>query len=61
MNCTHPVLYNHPDGLRCHICGALIADKPATDQPEGREEKPAEAPKTARKRKAKGADRNENH
>ena len=59
MDCTHPVLYNHPDGLRCHICGALIADKPATDQPEGREEKPVETPK--RKRKAKGADGNENH
>lgn len=55
MDCTHPVLYNHPDGLRCHICGALIKAQEDKQQ----EEKPAEAPK--RKRKAKGADGNENH
>lgn len=57
MRCTHPVLYNHPDGLRCQICGTLIEDNPTTDQPEEQEEK--QAPK--RKRKAKGADGNENH
>ena len=53
MNCTHPVLYAHPDGLRCHICGALIVANAAADKPEGQEEKPAEAPKKAVKRKAK--------
>ncbi len=53
MNCTHPVLYNYPDGLRCHICGALIDANAAADKPEGQEEKPAEAPKKAVKRKAK--------
>ena len=57
MNCTHPVLYNHSDGLRCHICGALIKAQEDRQQ----EEKPAEAPKPGRKRKAKGADGNENH
>ena len=56
MNCTHPVLYDHPDGLRCHICGALIAAKPEGDKPEGHEEKPAETPKNGRKRKAKTAE-----
>jgi hypothetical protein len=62
MNCTHPVLYNHPDGLRCHICGALISANDAADKPEGQKEKPAEAQKPGRrKRKAKGADGNENH
>jgi hypothetical protein len=53
MDCTHPVLYNHPDGLRCHICGALIAANAAADKQEGQEEKPAETPKKAVKRKAK--------
>ena len=52
MNCTHPVLYNHPDGLRCHICGALIVEKPADDKPEGQEKKPPEGPKKLAKRKA---------
>jgi hypothetical protein len=42
MDCTHPVLYNHPDGLRCHICGALIAANDAGDKLQGQEEKPAE-------------------
>ena len=53
MDCTHPVLYNHPDGLRCHICGALIADKTAADKPEGQEEKPAETKIKPSKRKGK--------
>jgi hypothetical protein len=53
MNCTHPVLYDHPDGLRCHICGALISANDAADKPEVQEEKPAETPKKAVKRKAK--------
>ena len=53
MNCTHPVLYNYPDGLRCHICGALVGEQPANDKQAGQEEKPAEAPKKAAKRKAK--------
>lgn len=61
MNCTHPVLYAHPDGLRCHICGALIVANAAADKPEVQEEKPAEVPKPGRKRKAKGADGNESH
>ena len=67
MDCTHPVLYSRNGKLYCHICGAVLPlealtkpkdePKPATDQREGQEEK--QAPK--RKRKAKGADGNENH
>lgn len=53
MDCTHPVLYNHPDGLRCHICGALIAANAAADKPEGQEEKPAETKIKPSKRKGK--------
>jgi hypothetical protein len=51
MDCTHPVLYNHPDGLRCHICGALIAANDAGDKLQGQEEKPAETRKKPVKRK----------
>ena len=47
MNCTHPVLYDHPDGLRCHICGALIKAQEDKQQ----EEKPVEAPKKKRRTK----------
>lgn len=53
MNCTHPVLYDHPDGLYCHICGALITAKPEVDKPEGQEKKPPEGLKKPTKRKAK--------
>ena len=53
MNCTHPVLYNHPDGLRCHICGALISAKDSGDKLEGPEKKPPEGLKKPAKRKAK--------
>lgn len=53
MNCTHPVLYDHPDGLRCHICGTLIAANAATDKLEGQEKKPPEGLKKPAKRKAK--------
>lgn len=49
MNCTHPVLYNHSDGLRCHICGALIKAQEDKQQ----EEKPVETQKTGRKRKVR--------
>lgn len=50
MNCTHPVIYNRPDGsLYCHICGATIEAGKSTAP----EEKPAEAPKRAVKRKTK--------
>ena len=55
MNCTHPVLYHKGGALVCHICGAVINAQEDKQQ----EEKPVEAPK--RKRKAKGADGNENH
>lgn len=53
MNCTHPVLYDREGSLYCHICGALIAANCAGDKSQGQEEKPAEATKSARKRKAK--------
>lgn len=49
MNCTHPVLYRQPDGLRCHICGALIG---ADEKPQTPEEKAAQTPKKPAKRKA---------
>jgi len=53
MNCTHPVLYNQSDGLRCHICGALISAKDSGDKLEGPEKKPPEGLKKPAKRKAK--------
>ncbi len=53
MSCTHPVLYDHPDGLRCHICGALISAKDSGDKLEGPEKKPPEGLKKPAKRKAK--------
>ena len=53
MNCTHPVLYENANGLYCHICGAKLRVAEVVDKQEGQEEKPAETPKTGRKRKAK--------
>jgi hypothetical protein len=44
-------LYNHPDGLRCHICGALIAPKDAGDKPQASEEKAVKTQKKPVKRK----------
>lgn len=46
MTCTHPVIYTRPDGLYCHICGALI-NPPVT------EEKPVETKIKPNKRKGK--------
>lgn len=51
MNCTHPVLYGHPDGLRCHICGALIAANGAGDKSQAQEEKAVKTQKKPVKRK----------
>lgn len=60
MNCTHPVLYHNAHGaLVCHICGAVVGEPPKAVESTTKEEKPVETPK--RKRKAKGADGNENH
>ena len=56
MNCTHPVLYNHPDGLRCHICGALVRSDAQDDKQEEHETKPAETQKKPVKHKAKAAE-----
>jgi hypothetical protein len=56
MDCTHPVLYNHPDGLRCHICGALISANDAADKPEVQEEKAVKTEKKPAKRKVAKAD-----
>jgi hypothetical protein len=53
MNCTHPVLYAKLDGLYCHICGAKLRVDEVVDKQEGQEEKPAETPKKAVKRKAR--------
>jgi hypothetical protein len=56
MNCTHPVLYDHPDGLRCNICGALISANDAADKPEVQEEKAVKTEKKPAKRKVAKAD-----
>lgn len=48
MECSHPVIYAVNGVLTCHICGAVIE----TGKHTSPEEKPAEAKKTGRKRKA---------
>lgn len=62
MECEHKRLKCTNNVFYCMDCGAVVpnpyeAGKPETEQPEGQGEK--QAPR--RKRKAKGADRNENH
>jgi len=57
MNCTHPVLYSRDCVLYCQICGAVLPPDVLQRKPEGQEEKPAEAPKPGRKRKAAKADK----
>ena len=61
MNCTHPVIYQKGSVLYCHICGAALSLEAKTDNNPPAADKPAETPKPGRKRKAKGADGNENH
>ena len=61
MSCEHKRLKCTNNVFYCMDCGAVVPNPYENDKPEGQEEKPAEAPKTARKRKAKGADGNENH
>lgn len=53
MACEHKRLKCTNNVFFCLDCGALIAANAAADKQEGQEEKPAEAPKTGRKRKAK--------
>jgi hypothetical protein len=50
FKCTNGVFY-------CLKCGAEIANPFAVKEDTGRAEKPAEAPKTGRKRKAAKADK----
>ena len=53
MDCTHPVLYHNAHGaLVCHICGAVVGEPPKAVESTTKEEKPVEAKKTGRKRKA---------
>lgn len=54
LRCTNNVFY-------CLDCGAMVPNPYVNEQPEGQEEKPAEAPKPGRKRKTKGAEKNADH
>lgn len=46
LKCTNNVFY-------CMDCGAVVPNPYVNEQPEGQEEKPAEVPKTSRKRTRK--------
>jgi hypothetical protein len=51
MNCKHDQYKCTNNRFFCLICGAEIADPFAVKEDTDRAEKPADAPKTARKRK----------
>lgn len=53
MDCKHPRLKSVNCTVICCECGAVLPPDVLQRKPEGQEEKPAEAPKTARKRKTK--------
>jgi hypothetical protein len=57
MACKHDQYKCTDNRFFCLICGAEIADPFAVKEDTGRAEKPAEAPKTGRKRKAAKADK----
>jgi hypothetical protein len=57
MDCKHDQYKCTDNRFFCLICGAEIADPFAVKEDTGRAEKPAEAPKTGRKRKAAKADK----
>lgn len=53
MNCTHEQLRCTNNVFYCMKCGAEVPNPYKPDKQEGQKEKPAEAPKTGRKRKTK--------
>ena len=53
MACEHKRLKCTNNVFSCLDCGAVLPPDVLQRKPEGQEEKPAEAPKTGRKRKAK--------
>ena len=57
MNCKHERLCCTNNVFSCLDCGAVLPPDVLQRKPEGQEEKPAEAPKTGRKRKAAKADK----
>ena len=57
MACEHKRLKCTNNVFFCLDCGAMVPNPYVNNQPEGQEKK--QAPR--RKRKAKGADGNENH
>jgi hypothetical protein len=61
MACDHKQLKCTDNRFFFLICGAEIADPFAVKEDTDRAEKPAESPKTGRKRKTKGAEKNADH
>lgn len=57
MDCKHDQYKCTDNRFFCLKCGAEIADPFAVKQPAAEAEKPAEAPKTTRKRKTVKADK----
>jgi hypothetical protein len=57
MACEHKRLKCTNNVFSCLDCGAVLPPDVLQRKPEGQEEKPAEAPKTARKRKTVKADK----
>lgn len=53
MECEHKRLKCTNNVFFCMDCGAVVPNPYENGKQEGNEEKPAEAPKTGRKRKAK--------
>lgn len=57
MDCEHKHLKCTNNVFYCMDCGAVVPNPYKNGKQEGQEEKPAESPKTARKRKAAKADK----
>lgn len=55
MACEHKRLKCTNNVFSCLDCGAVVLNPCVNDQPEGQEEKPAEAPKRKRKTKKEAA------
>ena len=51
MNCKHERLCCTNNVFSCLDCGAVLPPDVLQRKPEGKKEKPADAPKTGRKRK----------
>lgn len=57
MACEHKRLKCTNNVFSCLDCGAVLPPDVLQRKPEGQKEKPSEAPKTGRKRKAAKADK----